>query len=289
MNIPSDMRIGRKADGALIAAAPNGRVDDPDAERDRFAEATGPIKAIIDGKVTMTFPSGIADIRRTLEVIAAPDGVLEIRAMNVVETIGGRKRGTVIGLYDSSHTDEAVNAVLSLNGKSAGVYVTLNPLRPELLLRSPNKLSDFTPRDGAANDADVVRLRFLPFDFDYQRPKGISATNAEHQAALERCHDCVAALQQEGFVPVIVASSGNGAHALFACDLPNTDPSTALVKGLFTAINARFGAAPIICDPANVNASRIFKIYGTWVGKGADSVERPHRLSRILSFKGGSC
>jgi hypothetical protein len=60
----------------------------------------------------------------------------------------------------------------------------LNPVKPVLLARAKNRL-----QKGLKNlttDADVIEWRWLYIDCDPVRPAGISSTDAEHAAALQR-------------------------------------------------------------------------------------------------------
>ena len=61
-------------------------------------------------------------------------------------------------------------------------------------------------------------------------PSEISSTDAEHAAALELATDIRMVLGEEGWPPPLLADSGNGAHLLYAVDLPNDAAATALVE-----------------------------------------------------------
>jgi AAA domain/Primase C terminal 2 (PriCT-2) len=219
------------------------------------------------------------DTRRFLELIAAPDAVFEIRALDVP------KRGTVTGYYDADHIDAAVKAATSLSGDAVGVYITVNPVDSSLQARAVNRLRDYTPKGESVKDENIPRRRFVPLDFDYDRPSGISATDEEHELALERMRECADALEGEGITPLLVGDSGNGGHILLAVDLFNDDESLALIKRLYEALKAKFGASPVKFDVANSNAARIWKIYGTLAAKGDHTADRPHRLARILGLR----
>src|SRR5438309_2050734 len=65
---------------------------------------------------------------------------------------------------------------------AANVYVTLNPIRPELRARANNRLRSQVKATAA--DADVLHRRHLLFDIDPRRPADIAATDDELAAAL---------------------------------------------------------------------------------------------------------
>jgi hypothetical protein len=224
-------------------------------------------------------PANRQDIRRFLDLIAVSDAVFEIRALNVPG------RGTVAGYFDDQHIDHAVEAAVSLSRKATGVYVTLNPVDPRLQARAKNRLRDHVPRGESVSDANILRRRFLPLDLDYDRPPGISTTDEEHKLALDRMRACADALESEGISALLIADSGNGGHALLAVDLPNDPPSVKLIERVFKAMKAKFDDPPIKFDITNSNAARIWKLYGTPAAKGDDTLERPHRLARILALR----
>ena len=92
----------------------------------------------------------------------------------------GRRTQTVAGYF--SDLDKAAEAAAILDKrKAAGIYFPLNEINPALFARSPNQLTeDLKP---LTSDNDIIRRRWLPLDFDAQRPAGVSATDDEHCAA----------------------------------------------------------------------------------------------------------
>src|SRR5262249_12250235 len=123
---------------------------------------------------------------------------------------------------------------------------------------------------------------WLPLDFDPIKPAGVSSTDAEKAAAKTTAVACLKFLKEQGWPHPIIADSGNGYHVLFAIDLPNDEPSKALLKKVFESLAARFNNDRVKFDMTNFNAARIFKLYGTIAGKGDELPDRPHRLSRLL-------
>src|SRR5262249_24838843 len=104
-----------------------------------------------------------------------PDTVVELRALKVP------KGGTVSGYYDGSHRKELAEDGCFWSGKAPGVYVTLNPVQRALLARSANRAKAFAK--DTTKDEHIVCRRWFPLDFDPARPSGISANDAEHEAA----------------------------------------------------------------------------------------------------------
>jgi hypothetical protein len=89
-------------------------------------------------------------------------------------------------------------------------------------------------------------------------------------------------LLSEGTPPMVEADSGNGAHLLLPCDLPNNKDSARVVRGFLEFLSEKFSDAMVKVDRVNWNADRITKAYGTMARKGPDTPERPHRQSAIL-------
>jgi hypothetical protein len=174
--------------------------------------------------------------------------------------------------------------VLDDAAESTGIYVTLNPVNPALLARRANRVKRrLGARDATTADGDILRRRWLPIDVDPVRPSGVSATGEEHRAACATVQAIRDALAEEGWPAPVVADSGNGGHLLYRVDLPNDDESTALVRDVLVALDARFSNDAAKVDTANFNAARIWKCYGTVSRKGDSTRDCLHRRSAIVS------
>jgi hypothetical protein len=157
-------------------------------------------------------------IHQTLTLLHTPGSVVELRVPNAVTGQRGLRkkyRGTVAGFYDdfAALAQEAV----AWSGKSDGVYMTLNPITPDLLARYANRVEEGAA--GLTTDRHVLYRRWLPIDFDATRLAKISATDVEHEAALQRAEACRAWLRQQHWPEPLSADSGNGAHLLYRLDL----------------------------------------------------------------------
>jgi len=216
-----------------------------------------------------------AAYEQTFRRIVAAGDVAELRALKV-HSKDGRKYNVVSGYYDDPA--EFARDVRMLDGRAQGVYLTLNPLKRELLDRSPNKL---TPGCAAATDADVLIRRWLLLDFDPKRPAGTSSTDIELDAAIARAEAFwLYHRGKSGWTEPISAISGNGAHLLYPIDLPAADDGR--VAGLLRKLAGLFSDHTVDLDTTVSNASRITKVYGTCTRKGEPTGERPHRRSVLL-------
>ena len=223
---------------------------------------------------TASAAAPIADMERFLELLH--DGSpFEVRALNTAH------RGVVSGYYrDPCAAVRDVARSLERSG-AEGVYVTLNVLNPDVVARSNGRLRDFARSTTA--DGDIQSRRWLLLDFDAMRPSGISATDAEAQAALERAAQARDELTRGRWPEPLVIASGNGAHLLYRVDLPNDVASQSLISSVLRGLAARFDDDRVHLDTATANAARITKLVGTWARKGDDLPERPHRRARLLS------
>ena len=216
-----------------------------------------------------------AEIRRALEILV-PEGVFEIRAPKA--RLNGSRPATAAGFFDDR--EAAIKAAVQLSGRAPGIYLTLNPLNPALLGRAANRLN---PRaEHAAADTDITARRWLLIDLDPARPAGVSSSDFEHLAALERARRVRDWLSGQRFPAPLFADSGNGAHLLYAINLANDADAKALIEAVLKILARRFDDDLIKIDTGVFNASRISKIYGTVAAKGDSLPDRPHRLARIL-------
>jgi hypothetical protein len=213
------------------------------------------------------------EILAALRVLYRADQVVELR-------VPGYPRGGATSAGYFIDSGALVAYALDLCGKAAGVYVTLNEIDPALLARYADRVETWCKH--TTTDKDVVRRRWLPLDFDPVRPSGISSTDAEHEAALERAGAVADWLAGQGWPEPVRGDSGNGAHLLYRIDLPNDEGAKGLVEGCLGALAARFTDGAVIVDPQTANAARIWKLYGTTACKGDPTEDRPHRTARLL-------
>lgn len=164
--------------------------------------------------------------------------------------------------------------------QAQGAYITLNPLNPALLSRAANRIRVVTREDRLSADADVTRRCWLPIDLDPVRPSGISSSDEEHDAAVERAYKIREALASSGWPKPILADSGNGAHLLYRIDCDVQDNH--LVSRVLDTLAFRFDDETVKVDRSVYNPARIWKLYGTVSRKGDYCPERPHRMAVIL-------
>jgi hypothetical protein len=220
-----------------------------------------------------------AEVERVLSIFLPAGQVTELRLLDA-EVNGDRWAGTYTGYFDNAHD---VLTALDTVRSAKGIYFVPNVVNPALIARASNRIR----RGGdSTKDHDIIRRRLLLIDCDPVKPDGISATDAEHKAALQR----VQAIRDElhfsfGWPDPVVADSGNGGHLLYRIDEPVED--NGLIAKCLKALASKFTDDVVTVDTGVFNPARIWKLYGTRAGKGDSISDRPHRMSRILSVPDG--
>ncbi len=218
-------------------------------------------------------PDSRETIRRASSLLAEPGAVHELRILGVPGA------GVASGYFDD--LDAMAAAADKYDGRAGGVYITANPVLPALLARAKNRVQERAGK--TTGDDQITSRRWLPIDVDWERPAGISTTEEEHEAAIDRAHEIARYLVADLDWPgVAIADSGNGAHVLARIDLPNDRESTELVSRCLAALAFQFGDDSLVIDESVSNPARIWKLYGTLACKGDSTAERPHRRAQLL-------
>lgn len=219
-----------------------------------------------------------------------PGEVTEIRAYGC----RGKNRGwsdfatnIVYGYFDNP--DDFGKAAMALEAaKVTGIYFTMNPVIPDLLARSANRLRAAKKEGVCTADRHVLCLRWLYVDLDPIRParvSDISVTDKELEAAEILAKRIAKWMEGEShWPPAIRAHSGNGVHLLYRLpELPNdvegTGENVAMLKACLAALADKFDNKWVDVDRKTFNPARICKIYGTTARKGDDTELRPWRKS----------
>ena len=202
--------------------------------------------------------------------------VFEVRVLDAVSADYWREH-IESGYFDYEHISavpEALKRLLSFRG----VYVTVNPVNPDLLARAVNRLRP-AGRNPTTADTDIVRRRWLLIDCDPRRASGVSSSNAEHDFALAKAREIRDGLSSLGWPDPIMTDSGNGAQLMYRIDLPADDGE--LVRRVIGEI-AKASSEQVAIDTSVHNPARIWRLPGTMNCKGDSIPERPHRMARIL-------
>jgi P4 family phage/plasmid primase-like protien len=216
--------------------------------------------------------ANIAEIVRAIRILfSIPGTVVEVRVPKA-----GRMK-TISGYFNDYN---ALAKAVSTLAVETSIFWTLNPPNPALLARANNRLITFAEK--TTSDEDILERRWLLVDLDAKRPSGISATDEEHEAALERGRQIRDRLRSDGWPDPVYADSGNGSHLLYRIDLLNDESGRKLLEGCLKALAARHDDDRVEVDLTTFNAARICKVYGTVAKKGDSTQDRPYRLARIV-------
>ena len=216
------------------------------------------------------------EITHALRLWFQAGDVFEVRVLDAISA-DYRREHIESGYFDYEHISavpEALKRLLSFRG----VYVTVNPVNPDLLARAVNRLRP-AGRNPTTADTDIVRRRWLLIDCDPRRASGVSSSNAEHESALAKAREIRDGLSSLGWPDSIMTDSGNGAQLMYRIDLPADD------GGLVQKCTNAFALASddaVSIDTSVHNPARIWRLPGTMNCKGDSIPERPHRMARIL-------
>ena len=203
-----------------------------------------------------------------------------------------RGTGAVFGYFnDADAFAEAAEKLEKV--KPTGIYFTLNPVMPDFIGRSNNRLKAPTTKTKTTSDGNIQFIRWLPIDFDPLRDGGgsdLNTTKEELETAWSlrnSIHEDI--LKNKIGYKGIPAISGNGAHLLFRLpDLPNNEDNKNKVRLALSGIKSRWGNPLVDIDQKVFNPARIWKLYGTTARKCDHTEKRPQRVSYI-QFDGEKC
>lgn len=213
-------------------------------------------------------------IFEALSAVVPKGAVFEIRAL------GNRK-----GQIDSGYFDDpaqAANAVASAQAAYKGIYYTPNPVTPDVMARSYNRIKPWA--EWTTQDSEVLRRKWLLVDIDARRASGISSSEAEHARALNAAYAISSALtMMYDFPAPMISDSGNGAHMDYRIDEENSETVRDEIHTFLQILKAMYDSPHIDMDTTVYNAARIWRLPGTWARKGDSIPERPHRQAKILA------
>ena len=226
---------------------------------------------------TYAQPSRV-EIHRALTLLWSERDRIELRIIHNKPNAAGKKP-IDSGLFDREHIPDLIDAAVKSNSLGA-VYVNINPIKQSYAPPSLNILKRGAM--GLVGNGDIECRKYLPIDLDPIRPTNTSATSAQ----LEKANDAAIQIEQylnaQGWPEPVVCASGNGIHLLYRIDLPNDQGSELLIDGVLGGLGSKFNNQFVKIDKVMKNAGRIIKLYGTVSNKGDNTVETPHRLSRMV-------
>lgn len=217
----------------------------------------------------------IKGIKKAIEVLKPDRQLYEIRVL-----LGnGKKKTTISGFFKG--TDNVEAALKRVAVDKGNVFISLQALNEQCY--SMEQHERFVQTDTTASDGDITDYEWFLVDLDPKRKSGISSADSELKLAREKALKIKSFLIERGFSEPIEAMSGNGFHLLFKVNFPNNEENELLYKKCLYVIDSLFSDDEVDVDKSVFNPSRVSKLYGSIARKGANTEERPHRLSKILT------
>lgn len=165
----------------------------------------------------------------------------------------------------------------------ANIYFSLNQINPDCYSRTQCEHLEASPKN-TTSDGDIIARRWVLVDFDPKRPTDISSSDAELEKAHMKAIAVFRYLREQGFTEPVVAMSGNGYHLQLPCLIGVRDETDTVIKRFLQSLSMMFSDGEVDVDEKVFNRSRICKVYGTTAKKGANTADRPWRVSRILRY-----
>ncbi len=211
-------------------------------------------------------------VATALKLLFREGDTIEVRAWD-------KNHDVYTGRY--GFTKSLAKAIEFLDAEGCDVYYVLNPVGMKLGLR------DIAPGGLCTWESGVPRRRWFLMDFDPRREDKI-ATDAQSDAAVQAANAAKKWLEGYGWRGIALASSGNGAHLLVPCELPNDAASKELIRKVQRVISERFSNDQVEaeCFP---DANRLVRAYGTQNKKGAETELLTYRESMLLAKPVGCC
>lgn len=214
-----------------------------------------------------------AEVRKTISMLK-PDGQLfEVRIL------GGQKKNVISGYFTDVET--MLQQFDRIDPRGKNIYITLNKVNQDCYARQQRDC--FRQVSQTTQDTEIDGYQWLFIDLDPVRATGISSSEEELNAAKVLAKKVYEYLRGLGFEDPVKALSGNGCHLLYRILIKNDAEGRALVEQSLKVLSALFDTDMVKIDTTNYNPSRICKLHGTLAQKGANTPERPHRMSRIFT------
>ena len=226
----------------------------------------------------MNYEINSKEIINFLTTVFKQGDVFEIRVLEAITKAYSRPH-IESGYFDFEHIESVPNELSHIQ-YAKGVYVTVNPVKNDLLARANNRIR-VPGKEPVTADSDVLCRRWLLVDCDAKRVSGVSSTDVEHDYALEKAQEIKNGFNSIGWPDPIEIDSGNGSQLMYRIDLPINDENLIhnILKNLSVVSDEHVDVDVTVHNPA-----RIWRLPGTWNCKGDNVDFRPHRISKVLSY-----
>ena len=215
------------------------------------------------------------EVRKALSIFKPDNQLFEIR---ILQKRNGRTK-MISGYFKGP--DKFFEKASLVDFRDANIYFSLGYLNEALYSRTQRDTLRSVSTTTSDNEVDGYQWFFV--DLDPVRPAEISSSKEELEYAREKAKTVADYLEALGFEEPVKAKSGNGYHLLYKIGMENIPENVTTIENCLKALSDMFDDDKVKVDTTNYNPSRICKLHGTLAQKGANSPERPHRMSKILS------
>lgn len=165
--------------------------------------------------------------------------------------------------------------------ENCNLYFTLNVINDACYSREQHDRISTRPKS-TTSDHEIIARKWCLIDIDVEKPADTNSTEEEKVLAQAVVNNVYKYLRDEGFEQPIVCDSANGYHLLYKQAMKSTPENTETMKRFLQVLDMYFSTEKVKIDCTTFNPSRICKLYGVISRKGANTVDRPQRESRIL-------
>lgn len=216
------------------------------------------------------------EVRKAYSLMHGGNSLVEVRIIGKSDGKGSR---TYSGYF--SDADSLIDAMKKRDLSESQVYMTINTINDACYSREQRDCFK-TGKVTATSDNDIIGYNFLMVDVDPCRPADTASSDPELQKAKNMGNRIYQFMQDQGFEKPLMAYSGNGIHLMYRVKLGNTKENKELVQKCLKTLDLLFSDEECKVDVANFNPARVSKLYGCVARKGANTKDRPFRMSRIV-------
>lgn len=213
----------------------------------------------------------IAGYRRWFDIFKNNGDLVEIRLIDPVTS------KTYSGYFKD--IDTILKALQPY--ENCNQYFVLNRINEACYSRQQHDKFILKPRE-TTSDKDITAYEWIMVDIDVERTSGTASTDEELNYAKLKANDVYAYLRKENFEEPVICCSGSGIHMMYRVKLHNNEENRTLLKNFLDALGMLFSDERVKIDGVVANPSRLCRLYFSVNRKGANTPDRPHRMSYIV-------
>lgn len=216
-------------------------------------------------------PEQISGLRRWYDIFKDNHNLVEIRLIDPATS------KTYSGYFNN--IDTIIEALKPY--EHCNQYFVLNRIKESCHDRQQRDKFICKPRE-TTSDKDIEGYDWIMVDIDVERTSGTASTDEELSYAKKKANEVYAYLRDANFEQPVVCCSGSGVHVMYRVKLENNESNRKLVKDFLDALGMLFSDERVHIDGVVGNPARLCRLYYSVNRKGANTKERPHRMSYIV-------